>query len=43
MTDIKIETDRDIKKHVITHSGYARGEGALVDDKGFGICTVESA
>ena len=38
--DIMIETDRDIKKHVITHSGYARGEGALIDDKAFVLATV---
>lgn len=42
VTDIMIETDRDIKHHVITHSGYARGEGALVDDKGFTLLTVVS-
>lgn len=29
--DIMIESDRDIKKHVTTYSGYARGEGALID------------
>lgn len=40
VTDIMIETDRDIKKHVITHSGYARGEGALIDDKAFALVTV---
>lgn len=40
VTDIMIETDRDIKKHVITHSGYARGEGALIDDKAFVLATV---
>ena len=38
--DILIETDRDIKHHVITHSGYARGEGALIDDKAFVLATV---
>ena len=42
VTDIMIETDRDIKKHVITHSGYARGEAALVDDKGLTLLTVVS-
>lgn len=35
--DILIETDRDIKKHVTTHSGYARGEGALIDDTAFSV------
>lgn len=38
--DIMIETDRDIKKHVITHSGYARGEGALIDPFGFAKMVV---
>nr|WP_294682473.1 phage major capsid protein [uncultured Anaerotignum sp.] len=33
--DIMIESTRDIKKHVITYSGYARGEGELIDDKAF--------
>lgn len=41
--DIMIETDRDIKKHVVTHSGYARGEGALIDDKAFAMLTVGTA
>ena len=40
MQDILIETDRDIKHHVITHSGYMRGEGALIDDKAFVLATV---
>ena len=39
--DIMIETDRDIKKHVTTHSGYARGEGALVDDTAFSVISAE--
>lgn len=38
--DIMVETDRDIKKHVITHSGYARGEGALIVDNAFAKLTV---
>lgn len=38
--DIMVETDRDIKKHVITHSGYARGEGALIVDNAFAQLTV---
>lgn len=33
--DIMLESDRDIKKHVTTYSGYARGEGALIDGKSF--------
>ena len=40
MTDILLETDRDIKKHVITHSGYACGEFCLVDDKAAVLLTV---
>lgn len=38
--DIMVESDRDIKKHVVTHSGYARGEGVLIDDKAFAELTV---
>lgn len=33
--DIMLESDKDIKKHVVTYAGYARGEGALVDDVSF--------
>lgn len=40
--DIMIESDRDIKKHVTTYSGYARGNGALIDDKAFVQLTVKS-
>lgn len=40
--DIIIETDRDIKKHVITHAGYARGEGALLDNKAFVQLTLKT-
>ena len=38
--DIMIESDRDIKKHVTTHSGYARGSGALIAPKAFAKITV---
>lgn len=38
--DIMVETDRDIKRHVITHSGYARGEGALIVPNAFAQLTV---
>lgn len=38
--DIMIESDRDIKKHVTTYSGYARGEGTLVAHKSFTKITV---
>ncbi len=38
--DIMIENDRDIKKHVTTYSGYARGSGALIDPDSFAQLTV---
>lgn len=41
--DVMIETDRDIKKHVITYAGYARGSGALLADKAFAQLTVGTA
>lgn len=41
--DIMIETDRDIKTHKVIHSGYSRGEGALIDDKAFAELTVKTA
>lgn len=41
--DILLEKDRDIKTHKIIHSGYARGEGALIDDKAFVELTVKTA
>lgn len=40
--DIMIESNRDIKKHVTTYSGYARGSGALIVDKAFATLTVKS-
>lgn len=40
--DIMVESDRDIKKHVITYSGYARGQGALIKPKSFATLTVKS-
>lgn len=40
--DIMIEQDKDIKKHVYTYSGYARGEGALIDDLAFAELTIKS-
>lgn len=40
--DIMIESDRDIKKHVTTYSGYARGNGTLIADKAFAQLTVKS-
>ena len=41
--DIMIESDRDIKKHVTTYSGYARGQGALIDGKAFAQLTVTTS
>lgn len=41
--DILIEKDRDIKTHKVIHSGYARGEGALIDNKAFAELTVKTA
>lgn len=40
--DIMIETDRDIKKHVITYAGYARAEFALAAAKAFATLTVDA-
>lgn len=40
--DIMIETDRDIKKHVITYAGYARAEFKLVAAKAFATLTVDA-
>lgn len=40
--DIMVETDRDIKKHVITYAGYARFESKLVAPKAFATLTVDS-
>lgn len=33
--DIMVETDKDIKNHVYTYAGYARGSGSLIDDLAF--------
>ncbi len=41
--DVLIEKDRDIKTHKVIHSGYARGEGALIDDKAFAELTVKTS
>lgn len=40
--DIMVESDKDIKKHVTTYSGYARGSGALIDPDSFAQLTVTS-
>lgn len=41
--DVMIETDKDIKKHEYIYSGYARGEGALMDDESFAMLTLKTA
>lgn len=41
--DVMVETDRDIKKHVTTYSGYARGEGALMHPRSFVLMDATSA
>lgn len=41
--DVMIETDRDISKHVIIYSGYARYESKLVAPKSFAKISVTSA
>lgn len=41
--DVMVESDRDIKKHVITYSGYARGQGALLAPKAFATLTVKAS
>ncbi len=40
--DVMIETDKDIKKHVQTFSGYARGEGALIDPDSFAELSIKT-
>ena len=41
--DIMVETDRDISKHVIIYSGYARYESKLIAPKSFAKINVTSA
>ena len=41
--DIMVETDRDISKHVIIYSGYARYESTLIAPKSFAKINVTSA
>ena len=40
ITDILVETDKDIKTHKYIYSGYERSECALVDDVAFAEITV---
>lgn len=38
--DIMVESDKDIKTHKYIYSGYARGEGTLIDDQAFSEITI---
>lgn len=42
VTDVLIETDKDIKTHTYVYSGYARAEAALVDSQSFAMLTVSA-
>lgn len=41
--DVVVETDKDIKTHKYVYSGYARSEGALIDEKAFSEITIAPA
>ena len=41
--DVMVETDCDIKTHTIVYSGYARGEGALIDDQAFTLLAMKTS
>ena len=43
ITDILVETDKDIKAHMYIYSGYERSECALIDDKAFALLTVKAS
>lgn len=43
ITDPMIETDRDIKTHTLTYSGYERSQAQLIDDKSFAYITISAA
>lgn len=40
ITDITIESDKDIATHSFIYSGYARAEAGLVDSKSFAMLTI---
>lgn len=40
ITDIMVETDKDIKAHKYIYSGYERNEAALIDDRSFVEITI---
>ena len=41
--DVMVESDRDIKTHVITHSGYCRFGAKLIQPKSFALLTVKQS
>lgn len=41
--DIMVESDKDVKTHKYIYSGYARGEGVLVDEQAFSQITITAA
>lgn len=43
ISDIIVETDKDIKLHKYIYSGYARQESALIDPEAFASLTVKTA
>lgn len=43
VTDIMIENDKDTEAHKYIYSGYARGQGRLIDDLSFSTLTVKTA
>ena len=40
--DVMVETDKDIKNHEYIYSGYARGQGALIDDQSFAMLSLKT-
>lgn len=42
VTDVMIETDRDIAAHTFVYSGYARAEAGLTDTQSFAMLTVSA-
>ncbi len=40
--DIIVESDKDVEKHNYVYSGYARGEGALIDDMSFAKLSLKA-
>ena len=42
ITDVLVETDKDISSHKYIYSGYERSECSLIDDKAFATLTVKA-